>query len=226
VSAQQLADDFDRIALVSDEGWSHNSQYHPFLLRQLPARIETALELGCGTGAFARLLAARAEQVIGLDLSPAMLRLARERSLDRPNIEYRLADVRQIELPHTCFDCVATIATLHHLPIKETLARMAATLRPGGVLLALDLYAAASPIDTLACAVAFPLSGLLKLSNTRRLHDPEAVRRAWAEHGQHDVYPTLAAVRQACASSLPEARVRRHLLFRYSIVWHRPIHGG
>jgi predicted TPR repeat methyltransferase len=72
--------DFDRIALISHEGWNHNTHYHGFLLRQLPAHLGEALDLGCGTGAFARLLAQRAERVLGLDLSPRMIQVARERS--------------------------------------------------------------------------------------------------------------------------------------------------
>ena len=73
--------DFDRIALISQEGWNHNTHYHGFLLRQIPARLDEALDLGCGTGRFARLLAQRAERVLGLDLSPQMIRVARERSM-------------------------------------------------------------------------------------------------------------------------------------------------
>ena len=46
--------DFDRLALLDDEGWTANNHYSDFLLRQVPAICENALEIGCGTGAFAR----------------------------------------------------------------------------------------------------------------------------------------------------------------------------
>ncbi len=93
----QIQADFDKIARVdrSDE-WNHNNHYHEFLLRQLPAHCDSALEVGCGTGAFARLLAARADRVLALDLSPEMLRLARERSAAFPQIEYVQADVMDL----------------------------------------------------------------------------------------------------------------------------------
>ncbi len=217
-----LATDFDAIATLSQEGWSHNSHYHAFLLRQLPVHLELALDVGCGTGEFARLLAARAGRVLALDLAPQMITIARERSTAFPNIEYRVANVTKSELPTAAFDCVATIATLHHLPLAETLQQLATAVRPGGTLLLLDLYNAASPLGFAAGAVALPVSALLKLARTGRLRDSDVVRQAWAAHGRHDVYPTLATVRQACATVIPGARVRRHLLYRYSAVWHKP----
>ncbi len=51
--------DFDRLALLDDEGWTANNHYHKFLLQHVPRNCENALEIGCGTGAFARLLAKR-----------------------------------------------------------------------------------------------------------------------------------------------------------------------
>jgi hypothetical protein len=48
------------------------------------------------------------------------------------------------------------------------------------------------------------------------------VREAWAEHEQHDTFPTFAQVRQVCAELLPGAMVKKHLLWRYSIRWEKP----
>ena len=49
-------------------------------------------------------------------------------------------------------------------------------------------------------------------------------RRAREEHGATDVYLTPAEVRDACAEAgLRGAKVRRHLLWRYSLVWRKPI---
>ena len=72
--------DFDLLALLDDEGWTANNHYHPLLLRHVPAECGNALEIGCGTGAFARELARRCGHVIGLDLSTEMIRVARSRA--------------------------------------------------------------------------------------------------------------------------------------------------
>ncbi len=84
--------DFDRIALLSKEGWDHNGHYHHFLLRHVPSSCTEALEIGCGTGAFARLLAKRSNRVLALDLSPHMVQIARDRSAQFPNIDFEVAD--------------------------------------------------------------------------------------------------------------------------------------
>ncbi|MDQ6652669.1 MAG: class I SAM-dependent methyltransferase [Acidobacteriota bacterium] len=134
-----IQQDFDRIALVSEDGGTQNDHYHNFLLRHLPSNCHDVLEIGCGTGAFARRLAQRSERVLAVDLSPEMICIARERSAQFPNIDFQLADIRDRHLPLESFDCIASIATLHHLPIPEILLKMKNALKPGGVLLILDL---------------------------------------------------------------------------------------
>ena len=84
--------DFDRLALLDDEGWTANNHYHEFSAKHVPPDCEKALEIGCGTGAFARQLAGRCERVVGLDLSPEMIRVARSRSGQFENLEFELAD--------------------------------------------------------------------------------------------------------------------------------------
>jgi len=130
----QLREDFDRIALLAEDPSDHNARYHGFLIDQLPPSFGTALDIGCGTGAFSRLLAARADHVLGLDLSPNMIQVARQRSSHLSNVDFRIADVANWTFPLESFDCVAAIATLHHLPMEGLLSRMGSALRPGGTL--------------------------------------------------------------------------------------------
>ena len=218
-SMPKIRADFDRIALLSRDGWDHNSHYHDFLLKQLSPRCTDALEIGCGTGAFSRLLASRSDRVLALDLSPQMIRVARERSEQYSNIDFQVADAMTWEFPTEQFDCVASIATLHHLPIGETLLKMKGALKINGTLIILDLFQAERLSDILTSALAVPANIILKSINTGRLREPREVRKAWAEHGRRDSYPTLSQVRQICTSVLPGAKVRKHLLWRYSMIW-------
>jgi SAM-dependent methyltransferase len=211
--------DFDRIALVSGDGWDHNQHYHRYLLGHVPASCRLALDVGCGTGAFSRLLAQHSEHVLALDLSPRMIEIARSRSRAYPNIDFRVADVTQWALPERSFDCVASIATLHHLPVEETLGRMGGGLRAGGTLAILDLYEGRGWRDIVTSVAAVPVSLGLRVVKTGGLRESRRVREAWEAHGRHDSYPTLAEVRRVCKAILPGARVRKHLLWRYSIVW-------
>jgi len=213
--------DFDRIALVSPEGATHNEHYHNFLLRRLPSRLANVLEIGCGKGHFSRLLAKRSERVLAIDLSPEMIRSARELSQSFTNIDYELADVMTSDLPPASFDCIASIATLHHLPLREVILKMKAALKPGGVLLILDLFAARGLVDAVANPLAMAVSVSMRLIHQHRLLPPREVRAAWAAHGEHDIYPTIADVHDLCAEILPGAKIKKHLLWRYSIIWQK-----
>ena len=210
--------DFDRLALLSREEWDHNSHYHGFLLKHVPSHCSNALELGCGTGTFARLLAERADHVLALDLSPQMIRIAQERSGHLSNIDFQVADALTWAFPPEQFDCIVSIATLHHLPVEQVLVKMKAALAPNGALIVLDLFQA-SLSDMFTIMLAIPVNFVLKYLKTGRVRPPQAVREAWAEHAQHDTYASLSQLRQICRAILPGARVKKHLLWRYSLIW-------
>jgi ubiquinone/menaquinone biosynthesis C-methylase UbiE len=223
-NASVIREEFDRIARLSGEdGWNPNSHYHEFLLRHVPPHASDALEIGCGAGAFSRLLAGRARQVTALDLSPEMIAIARERSAEFANITFEVRDVLAWDFPAERFDCIATIATLHHLPLEQMLVKMKRALKRGGVLLVLDLFEPEGLSDVVTCALALPVNFGLRLLKRRQLRVPREVRAVWAEHARHDSFPAISEVREACARLLPGAAVTRHLLWRYSIVWKKPV---
>ena len=211
--------DFDELALLPAEEWDHNSQYHNFLLRHVPSPCRESLEIGCGTGAFSRLLAARSDRVLALDLSPNMIRIAEEESALFPNIDFRLADVMAHDIGGAQFDCIVSIATFHHLPTEEAILKLKRALKVNGVLLLLDLFQAEGILDTLRSGIAVPASMGLRLLHGSRLIASQRAREAWIRHGLHDSYVTLDQVRDVCSYLLPGAEVRRHLFWRYSVVW-------
>lgn len=217
--------DFDRVALASDERWNHNAHYHRYLLARIPERCGRVLEIGCGTGSFARLLAERAERVLAIDLSPQMIRLARERSRSHANIDFVEGDVMARQFSEGQFDCIATLTTLHHMPIEAALTKVRKALKPGGVFVCLDLYRRSTLTDLLSDCVAYPAAMLLRTIKTGRPKPPRDVRAAYAEHEKTDAYLTLPQIESACADILPGALVRRHLFWRYSIVWKKETAG-
>jgi ubiquinone/menaquinone biosynthesis C-methylase UbiE len=216
--------DFDRLALLDDEGWTTNNHYHSFLIKHVPQNCENALEIGCGTGAFARLLSKRCKRVIALDLSPEMIRVARSRSTQFENIEFQLADAMTWDFPESEFDYVCSIATLHHLQQRELFLKIKDALKPGGVLVILDLVESNSLVERMVDVMALGVSGGLRLIHNGRLKPPAEVRKAWEQHGKHDSYSTASDMRTLSDQILRGAIVRRHLFWRYSLVYQKPTH--
>jgi SAM-dependent methyltransferase len=214
--------DFDRLAVLDDEGWTTNNHYHDFLLRRVPQTCENALEIGCGTGAFARLLAKRSQRVVALDLSPEMIRVARSRSSQFDNLEFELADAMTWDFPKSQFDFVCSIATFHHLQQRELFVKIKDALKPRGVLVVLDLVESGSLVERMLDVTGLGVSLGLRLIHNGRLRPPAAVRSAWEQHGQHDSYATVSEMRALADELLPGSIVRRHLLWRYTLVYQKP----
>lgn len=214
--------DFDRLALLDDEGWTANNHYHDSLLKLVPQHCENALEIGCGTGRFARVLGERCKRVVGIDVSPEMIRVAQERSAGVGNIEFELADAMRWEFPKAHYDFVCSIATLHHLEQRELLIKIKEALKPGGVLVVLDLVESSGLVDRITDVVALGVSCALRLVHNGRLQPPPEVRKAWEQHGKHDHYSTVRQVRALADEILPGAVVKRCLLWRYLLTYRKP----
>jgi ubiquinone/menaquinone biosynthesis C-methylase UbiE len=105
----------------------------------LPAQGRRAVDLGCGTGHHAVMLAARFDEVLGVDVSPPMLEVARARRC-RSNISYELRDLHDVTPEKDGrFDLVFSASTLHHVPdLDDALRRIRALVSPGGRVVLLD----------------------------------------------------------------------------------------
>jgi SAM-dependent methyltransferase len=219
-SAATIREDFDRLAEFESGEHDGNAMFHDALLRHVPTPCALALDVGCGTGAFARRLAERAERVIGLDLSPRMVEVARARAGNDRRLEFRVADLTEMDLGEGRYDCVSAIASLHHLPLEPTLRRFAASLRPGGRLLVLDVVDESGPGGFVRAVISKLASETVlrgRRGNTRR-----AARAAWRIHERHDRLPKMSEVRAAVSRTLPGAALTHHLMWRWSLVWERP----
>jgi hypothetical protein len=95
-------------------------------------------------------------------------------------------------------------------------------LRPGGVLVIHDLLDPEGVFDWALNFVRLPLNGAARFLRTGRLRERREVRQAWAEHGRHETYLKPRDVLALRDEYLPGALVRRHLLWRYTMVWRKP----
>mgnify|MGYP001078042885 CR=1 FL=1 len=115
--------------------------YLPRLLASVP-HGGTVVEVGVGTGGLLADLAARADDVIGVDHSPAMLEEARRRLKGQGvrGIDLRLGEMSHLPLPDASVGCALLNMVLHHAPDPPAvLAEIRRVLVPGGLLLIADL---------------------------------------------------------------------------------------
>jgi SAM-dependent methyltransferase len=92
-----------------------------------------ALEVGCGSGLFTEMFAARGARLLAVDISPDLLEYARRRGLPAGRVEFREVEFERCALDGP-FDAVIGSSVLHHLEQPAALGRMFDLLRPGGVL--------------------------------------------------------------------------------------------
>lgn len=86
------------------------------------------LELGCGTGRATEILAAEADRIVAVDLSPEMLERARDRLHDRPAVHLLLADMRTLRLDRRFPLVVAANDPFTHLIEDEDRSRALRTV--------------------------------------------------------------------------------------------------
>lgn len=110
--------------------------------RYAPGPVRTVLDLGCGTGGHALLLARRGYQVTGVDRSAEMLAAARNKvsagGLPTPPT-FEQGDVRALDLGRTYDAVIAMFAVMGYLTTNDDLAAGLRSARrhlsPGGLLI-------------------------------------------------------------------------------------------
>jgi ubiquinone/menaquinone biosynthesis C-methylase UbiE len=106
-----------------------------------PQAQEIILDIACGPGAFVLAVAPRTHFAAGIDLTPEMLRQAREFQAEKQvvNAAFACADADQMPFPDASFDLVSCQHAFHHITKPElVLAEMLRVAKPEGRLLILD----------------------------------------------------------------------------------------
>jgi SAM-dependent methyltransferase len=217
------------IAAHPMEGWNHNNHYHDRLLAAVPRPCRRALDVGCGSGAFARQLARLATEVDAVDRDAAVLQCARTLSAGIGNVRFIEADFLTWQSTAT-YDFVSMIASLHHLPFEEAMARAAGLLAPGGVLAILGLDRARSWLDfAVRGAMGYPVSRWYRVSRGTACRaeatagQREGGARAIVAAPIREPEMTIEEILRRASELVPGATVCRHVLWRYSLFWRKPV---
>lgn len=193
---------------IMDEFWNHNIHYHRLLLEAIPDRAGVVLDVGCGVGMLTQSLRSKAGKVVGIDLDEASITAARGASPG--DIEYIVGDFLSHPFTPSSFDAVLSVATLHHMDAAAGLRRMRELVRPGGLVGVIGLARDASIADRV-CAVAGLVASWMHRAS-----------KGYWEHPSPKVWPppeSWSSMRRIAARELPGVRFRRHLLWRYSLLW-------
>jgi ubiquinone/menaquinone biosynthesis methyltransferase len=150
-----------------------------------------ALDLACGTGDIAFALAARGADVVGLDITPRMIELAREKGTATFFQKakkggcplFLVADMLALPFADSRFDLVTTGYGIRNVPdIDAALAEVRRVLKPGGQFLSLDfnrppnLFVRSAYLGYLT-AVGATLGWILHRDPDTYRYIPESIRR-------------------------------------------------
>jgi len=218
-SFDHLAADYHRMGELG-----RNSLIEAWLESQLPQAGGRALDLGCGTGYHAMMLARRFRHVDAIDLSGRMIELAQaQRPL--PNVSYRRADLHDVG-EAGAYDFVFSSMTLHHVPdLHAALSHIGSLLAPGGHMALVDTYVpglrtpewiARRTIDR-TLPLRPRLHALAALHLARNLARRDAATaweiyrlqasRSWLDHRVSDRFFTRDELERCCRSLFPGYRI-------------------
>lgn len=99
------------------------------------------LEVACGPGIISRRLAPQVAEVHGIDVTPAMIDVARREATaaGADNVTFTVGDATALEYPDGTFDGVITRFSLHHIPAPgRVIEEMARVTRPRGAVVVAD----------------------------------------------------------------------------------------
>jgi len=205
--------------------WNHNEHFHSWILRNLPARRQAAVDVGCGAGVLAGKLAPHFTHVTGIDADEGMAAAASARLADDPRVS--TLRCRFGAFAATAgdgdADLITMVAVLHHLDLGDTLARIPPLLAPGGRLLVVGLAKVDSLADAmidLMSSAANPVVGLIKHPRPARPADVPAAGQPVMP--VRDPSATVAEIAAAAGARLPGTTIRRRLFFRYTLRWDKP----
>jgi SAM-dependent methyltransferase len=162
------------------------------LRRWLPGRAADVLDLGCGTGSLSLLASERGHRVTGVDLSPAMVTLAREKLAGRDAV-FLVGDAAAPPVGEQRFDAVLVRHVLWALPDPgRALRHWCGLLRPGGRLVLVEgVWGSVEPVGIPAERLTGLLAPIAGRVSVERLSDDPML---WGGQVTDERYAVIAQV--------------------------------
>lgn len=147
----------------NEKAWAMFAPFYDFVtfpMRTLRGEVVTVLagldassrvlDVATGTGTQARAFAKKAGEVVGIDLSEAMLGIARKKR-GLPNLTFRHADAADLPFDDASFDVACISFALHEMPPSvrgRVIGEMVRVTRPGGTIVVVDYAPPRGPFES------------------------------------------------------------------------------
>ena len=133
-----IADRYDLITIVLSYGQDRRWKRRLLDLAK-PMPGASVLDVATGTGDIAFEFAARGARVVGLDVTPRMIELARAKAPAGSPASFLVGDMLALPFPSGSFDFVTTGYGLRNVPdLAQAIDEILRVLKPGGQALSLD----------------------------------------------------------------------------------------
>jgi len=121
-------------ALMAGVPYGRWIDYIEDILKRLEYRPKSILDVACGTGNVTERLAARGYEVVGVDIAPAMIDIAREK---RTGVEYHVQDMADLKLARKFDLAISLFDSLNYITdtdrLRQGMRRVAEHLNDGGL---------------------------------------------------------------------------------------------
>ncbi len=215
------------------------------LLQPILSQSQLILDAGCGPGTYGLILAQQGNKVVGIDISPKTVGVAKNRA-DEASVSFLpiAGDLERLPFKDSSFDMCFCGYTLHHFPdIGITVTELARALKPGGRIVVAEPNGS-SPAVRLSNALENLLQGwLVRLgvdTPNEALHNHRVYVKALEQSGITDIKvdscyfgglpPLPKKSKKASSLSLSLihilARLRRFFFIIAARVLPRPLNGS
>jgi SAM-dependent methyltransferase len=110
--------------LYRDKNYKKEVDYaHSLIRRYSRKRNKTLLDVGCGTGGHAVWLAKKGYKIVGIDRSPEMISIARDKLLDDNGVEFKVLDASKSSLRRKFDIAVSLFHVMSYLTTNEVFAK-------------------------------------------------------------------------------------------------------
>ncbi len=199
--------------MKSNFQWNHNNHYHNLLLHFVPFPCSRAIDIGCGYGQFTSILSRYCDFVEGIDIDKEAILKAQKAYRSILNLSFTTKNLIDGTFDNVKYDFISAISSIHHMDFTKSIIRIKEIMNPGARLAVLGLYKNETMIDYLYTILAVPINFIYKLIKGLLINNE--IEKMITTNPKN----TFKEIKILSEKLLPGSKLRRHLFWRYSLIW-------